>query len=129
MRLNKQGLQGSITFVDLTSLKSQEEYFKETLNVVVAFDNSLSYEGEVRHNYGVYKIQGKGTMKYPDGSYYSGDFANGMMDGHGKYYWHKTKHWFSGEYKGNYREGKGTYYYSDTEFETGEWKGGVLLKV
>lgn len=54
------------------------------------------YEGEIRLKNHVYKIEGKGLMKYPDGSYYDGHFVGGKMDGHGKYYWHKTGNWFEG---------------------------------
>jgi len=67
-------------------------------------------------------------MRYPDDSYYDGEFEAGKMHGKGRYTWTKTGNWFEGTYKDNVREGKGTYHYSDTEFESGEWKGGVLVK-
>jgi hypothetical protein len=78
----------------------------------VEFNNGIIYEGEIKQKNHVYKIEGKGTMAYLDGSYYTGDFVGGQMDGQGKYYWGKTGHWFIGEYKSNIRDGKGTYYYS-----------------
>ena len=68
-------------------------------------------------------------MKFPDGSYYIGNFFAGRMHGSGKYYWANTGHWFEGEYKNSFRDGKGTYYYNHHEYESGEWKGGVLLRI
>ena len=60
----------------------------------------------------VYLIEGLGTIKYPDGSYYIGRFVAGRMHGQGKYYWANTGNWFEGEYKANFRDGRGTYYFS-----------------
>ena len=82
------------------------------MNVKLEFNNGITYEGEIKQINHVYKIEGRGTMIYLDGSYYTGDFVGGQMDGYGKYYWGITGHWFIGEYKSNIREGKGTYYYS-----------------
>jgi hypothetical protein len=55
-------------------------------------------------------------MRYPDESYYVGEFIAGKMHGKGRYTWTKTGNWFEGNYKDNLREGNGTYHYSDTEF-------------
>lgn len=56
-------------------------------------------------------------MRYPDGSYYSGDFEGGRMHGKGKYFWASTGHWYEGEYKCNFRDGWGKYFYSEEDFE------------
>lgn len=51
-------------------------------------------------------------MKFPDESYYIGEFVAGRMHGNGKYYWSNSGNWFEGEYKANFRDGRGTYYYN-----------------
>lgn len=76
----------------------------------------MSYLGDLKKKKGGYKIEGKGNLKFPDGSYYVGDLVAGRMHGQGKYFWAKTGHSYEGEYKSNFRDGYGKYFFSDSEF-------------
>lgn len=109
----RQGKKGAITFIDVTQLDNEETYFNDlSLEVEIVFESGISYSGDLKRKKNGFKIDGHGTMKYPDGSYYTGDFEAGRMHGKGKYFWAKTGHWYEGEYKSNFREGWGRYYFN-----------------
>ena len=42
-------------------------------------------------------------MKFKDGSYYDGEFEDGLMSGYGKYFWSDRGHWYEGRYLKNMR--------------------------
>ena len=58
-------------------------------------------------------MEGVGTIRFGDGSYYTGELEGGKMHGEGKYFWADKGHWYQGFYKHNMRDGIGRYYYSD----------------
>ena len=51
------------------------------MNRVYEFPNGVRYEGEVNRQ-GL--PEGQGTIVYPDGSNYEGEWKNGMKDGRGR---------------------------------------------
>jgi hypothetical protein len=65
-------------------------YLKKDSNVV-------SYEGEFKRGF----YNGKGTIKYKDGSIYAGEFKNGLRDGYGTFRDSKGKIIYDGLWKEN----------------------------
>jgi hypothetical protein len=53
------------------------------------------------------KAEGSGFHVYPDGSYYSGDFKNGLFNGKGKFFYKLNKMTYEGEWKDGKPHGKG----------------------
>lgn len=71
--MTRQGQTESINFVDDQN-SELEQYFKKTIQVRIKFHSGVIYEGDLAFQKNTYKIEGEGTMKYPDGSYYQGRF-------------------------------------------------------
>ena len=78
------------------------------------------YEGQVENGI----PNGQGTITYPDGRKYVGEYKNGKIwNGQG------TKTWtngdmYEGEFKDGLQNGQGTYTWSDGRKYVGEWKDG-----
>jgi len=69
-------------------------------------------------------VNGRGTMKYSDGSRYEGNWKNGVFNGQGTLT--LTDHWkYEGEWKDGERDGRGTMIEIDGGKYVGEWKEGV----
>ena len=112
--------------------------------------NHPQYKGEVRRQYlffGKYIRDGLGTLNYPDGRKYVGEWKKGKKDGLGTFKF-KDGRKYSGQFKNGKRDGKGklsfrngekfegifknnkpwtgdgTYRYSSGEFYKGELKNG-----
>lgn len=64
--------------------------------------NIISYEGEFKNGL----FNGKGTIKYKDGSIYTGEFKNGLRDGYGTFQDSKGKIIYDGLWKENIFLGK-----------------------
>lgn len=63
---------------------------------------------------------GTGTMIYPDGSSYGGEWKDGKKHGKGTLMY---KHYdsYNGEFKDDQRHGKGIYYWNDGRIYDGQW--------
>jgi hypothetical protein len=97
------------------------------------------------------KKHGPGCFKWEDGSYYEGNFDNGMFSGNGKYYfadmnklyegefrfgkmegkgietWYESGRRYEGDFKEGKKDGEGTYYYGPSNIDPkyiGTWRGG-----
>ena len=73
--------------------------------------NKCEYEGHIIVKRDNVYFDGKGTMKFPDSSTYSGYWRDGKMHGKGLYKWNNregTK--FDGNYENGLKEGNGKYY-------------------
>lgn len=65
---------------------------------------------------------GKGTLYYPDGNVYAGDFDHGIRNGWGVF---TTKMYtYDGEFKNDYKDGFGAIIYSNGEQYEGQWEKG-----
>ena len=89
-------------------------------------NNNPQYKGEVKREYiifGDYIIEGLGSLTYPDGEKYVGEWKDGEKHGQGTYTYH---HGFKyvGEWKDNKKHGQGTYTLTDGNRFEGEWKDG-----
>jgi hypothetical protein len=75
------------------------------------------YRGETLNN----KPHGKGSVTWPDGSRYSGDWKEGLFHGEGTFTWTNGD-----KYEGHWYEdrmhGRGTYLFADWRKYDGEWR-------
>lgn len=62
-----------------------------------------------------------GTFKFDDGSYYSGDWENGIMHGYGMMHYVDGGKYY-GNWANNLRHGEGDMTYSNRTTYSGEWK-------
>jgi hypothetical protein len=62
-----------------------------------------------------------GTFKFNDGSYYSGDWENGIMHGYGMMYYADGGIYY-GNWSNNLRDGEGDMTYSNRTTYIGQWK-------
>ena len=53
------------------------------------------------------KKHGKGRFTWSDGSYYFGDFENGLFHGEGEYYFKDSDKTYNGEFRDGRLEGYG----------------------
>ena len=67
------------------------------------------------------KPEGKGSLRWPDGEHFKGDFKNGYMDGFGTYHFNDGRI-YVGEIKKDERHGQGTTSWPDGEKYEGEYK-------
>jgi antitoxin component YwqK of YwqJK toxin-antitoxin module len=57
-----------------------------------------------------------------DGTYYIGQFRNGLFNGKGTEYYSNGKIQYEGDYVNGNREGKGKYIWEDGQYFIGQWK-------
>lgn len=76
-----------------------------------------SYEGSVDSNG---RPCGKGTLLYPQGDRYHGDFVDGGRNGRGMYTF-PCGDVYDGEWKRDVREGRGVQLYANGDVYDGEW--------
>lgn len=70
-------------------------------------ENGLCYDGGFSDS----NLNGRGTLTYPSGDEYVGDFVNGVRSGEGTYTW-KNGAYYTGAWSDDQMNGRGTYYYS-----------------
>jgi hypothetical protein len=81
------------------------------------YPNGSLYTGQWKKG----RMHGNGTIKWEDGSQYAGQWVRGKRTGSGTYLWPNGDR-YVGEWKDNQMCGKGTYYYSDGRVQQGVWK-------
>ena len=93
-------------------------------------NNNPQYKGEVKRVYIIFGDgfpEGLGSLTYPDGGKYEGEFKDSKEHGQGTYTFGKGK-WegdkYVGEFKDGMYRGQGTYTWSDGRKYVGEWKDG-----
>ena len=93
-------------------------------------NNNPQYKGEVKREYIIFGDgfpEGLGSLTYPDGGKYEGEFKDSKEHGQGTYTFGKGK-WegdkYVGEFKDGMYRGQGTYTWSDGRKYVGEWKDG-----
>ncbi|MBN2160022.1 MAG: hypothetical protein JW807_11555 [Spirochaetes bacterium] len=67
------------------------------------------------------RMHGNGSIRWEDGSRYAGQWVRGKRTGSGTYIWPSGDR-YVGEWKDNQMCGTGTYYYSDGRIRRGVWK-------
>ena len=66
-------------------------------------------------------LEGQGTVKFPQGLEYKGDFKESKVNGKGLMMWPSGSK-YDGEFNQNMRDGKGTYTYNNGDVYTGDFK-------
>lgn len=101
--------------------------------------SNASIDGTIMQNYCIYfgsfdnagLMSGYGTMHWPTGDYYVGEWSNNVRHGHGTQYWPAEDYnipelMFVGEFSmenGGWILGQGIMYYKDGRIEKGTWNG------
>ncbi|MEW6601981.1 MAG: hypothetical protein AB1499_13495 [Nitrospirota bacterium] len=83
-----------------------------------------SEDGALFRGYSKTDKHGQGTMKWPNGDEYTGDWKNDKMDGRGIMNW-ANGDLYDGEWKDDIMNGQGTYIWSNGDEYTGSWKNGL----
>ena len=89
-------------------------------------NNNPQYKGEVKREYlifGDYIKEGLGSLTYPDGQKYVGEWKDGIQHGQGTYTFSGGSR-YVGEFKDGLPNGQGTETQSDGTKYVGEWKNG-----
>lgn len=93
--------------------------------VKMRLQNNCEYEGSVIVKKDTVYFDGKGSMKFPDSSSYTGYWKNGKMHGKGLYRWNNSEGTkFDGNYENGLKEGTGKYYINENKYLQGEWREG-----
>jgi hypothetical protein len=71
------------------------------------------------------KAQGHGFHVYPDGSYYSGEFKDGVFNGRGRFYYKINKMYYDGEWKDGKPHGKGVEEFHGIGRYEGQFQNGL----
>jgi len=94
----------------------QHGYGKET------WDNGrIQYTGNFHKGQKV----GRGRYEWSDGSYYEGDFENGMFSGHGIYFFADSDKTYEGDFNNNHFQGKGKLTYGNGNVYNGHFDNGL----
>lgn len=88
---------------------------------IAKFDPTKGYFGEYNGNL----REGKGTMKYPNGDLYQGQWLAGEKSGKGIFMWTKDKVQYRGEWLNNQMHGIGQMRFDDGVVFVGVWDNGV----
>lgn len=70
------------------------------------------------------KKNGHGHYQWADGSYYEGNFVDGVFEGQGTYFFADMNKTYTGEFKDANMEGFGTEVWLDGKVYTGQFKKG-----
>lgn len=87
----------------------------------IKYSNGSVYTGIVKNG----RLNGRGIMKYSNGDVYEGEWKDGNKDGYGTYKW-KSGSWYQGYYKNNKYNGKGTLYANGKQ-QKGNFKDGKFI--
>lgn len=65
------------------------------------------------------KKNGKGKFMWHDGSFYEGDFMEGLFHGFGTYYFKESEKTYTGQFADGKLEGEGEMVWNDNRLYTG----------
>ena len=101
-------------------VKTRKNIMKGGYKGTLVYDDGKRYEGQVtgRPNG---KPNGAGTMTWPDGNTYTGNWNNGVMSGQGKMIW-SNGNIYEGMWNKNNMDGKGKMIWHNGDSYDGDWK-------
>ena len=70
-------------------------------------------------------VNGQGTISYPNGGKYVGEWKDGLLNGHGTFTGNDSSS-FVGQWKDGTRHGKGVLFEKNGEIKSGTWVKGSL---
>jgi len=101
----------------------QNQYYHNCFGTVT-FPNGDKYVGEFRNN----KKNGQGTYTHANGNKYVGEYRDGKRNGQGTFTFGPSSKWTGDKYVGEYRNGKqhgqGTYTHANGNKYVGEYRDG-----
>lgn len=131
------GFLGVIAFTSFFGTAVASVHFE-----TITYDDGGRYEGHIRFG----KLNGTGSLTFPTGDTYVGEFKNDLRHGEDKYTWTNGEYYegefkngdfngnggrlysdgatYYGYWKNDLRHGKGTYVGPDIDSFAGEWKEG-----
>lgn len=83
---------------------------EDCLVTIAAGNKEVKYIGQLKDN----DLHGKGTLTWPDGNEYSGDWLKGKRHGKGKFTW-KNGTEYNGDWQDDKSTGKGTFIWVDRD--------------
>ena len=89
----------------------------------IKYESGISYQGEAKGEEGSRIPHGRGVMTVPNGPVITGDFKEGLADGHAKMDFLDGEV-YEGEWKENKKHGKGTYALANGDKYEGEYQKG-----
>lgn len=87
------------------------------------YRTNKSEDGTVFRGYSKSAKHGQGTMKWPNGDEYVGEWKNDKMDGQGTMTW-ANGDLYEGAWKDDIMNGQGTYIWANGDEYTGTWING-----
>lgn len=74
--------------------------------------------------YTPYPINGNGKYEFPDGSFYDGDWQDGLLHGHGTFSWKSSGDQYTGAFRRGQMHGSGRYVFRNGDVFEGEFVDG-----
>ena len=112
-------------------IKNKMKYIGEFLQklpnnkgILYNFSDKFIYEGDFLLG----EMDGKGIIKYMDGTSYEGDFKNGFKHGYGKIIYNENKY-FEGYWINNKQHGEGKYCLNGKELKAIFRYGKLIMKI
>jgi len=88
------------------------------------YKTKKSDDGAIFRGYSKNSRHGQGTMIWPNGDEYVGEWKDDRMDGQGTMTW-ANGDVYEGEWKEDIMNGQGAYIWANGDEYTGQWKDGV----
>lgn len=88
---------------------------------IMKYQNGSVYSGQWKDG----RMHGNGSIRWQDGSLYSGQWMDGKRSGYGTYAWSNGDR-YTGHWDDNRMCGYGSLYHSDGTIERGEWKEATI---
>ena len=88
------------------------------------YRTETSEDGAIFRGYAKKSRHGQGTMTWPNGDEYVGEWKNDKMDGQGTMTWGNGD-LYEGDWQDDIMNGEGTYIWANGDEYTGNWKNGV----
>lgn len=87
----------------------------------VTFANGCLYHGPLENGL----CHGLGSLTFPSGNIYTGEFVKGVRQGHGEFFYFGTGERYVGQWRNNMKEGRGEYWFNDGSVFKGSFKADV----
>jgi hypothetical protein len=83
---------------------------------ILKYTDGTIYNGDFKSDL----FNGYGVLKFKDGKHYEGEFVDGKVKGKGKFIWEDGKI-YEGEYDNFMKNGNGKFFWNDNKYYDGQW--------